>query len=130
VRWRLALCWGFHGNQLLDLLTTLDKEHCREVPATPSKRGTKGKREVTNLECSITFEGSSVAKERGLCQHYEVWLVMSRVPSCSFWWVLRVGWGCCFGFCGSLFPFCFLFSWYSFCILPVYLGALYTFNII
>jgi hypothetical protein len=31
---------------MLDLLTALDKEHCQEVSATPSKRSTKGNREL------------------------------------------------------------------------------------
>jgi hypothetical protein len=52
-----------------------------------------------------------VAKARGLCQHSEVWLMLSRVSSCSFWC------GVVLGFCGSLFPFCFLFLGVPFVIL-------------
>jgi hypothetical protein len=60
----LGISCGGDGNQLLNLLTALDKEHCQEVSATPSKRGTKGKRELKNLECSINFEGSSRGKRK------------------------------------------------------------------
>jgi hypothetical protein len=45
--------------EVMGIRTALDKKHCREVLATPSKRGTKGKRELKNMECSINFEGSS-----------------------------------------------------------------------
>jgi hypothetical protein len=58
----LGISCGGDGKQLLDLLTALDKEHCQEVSVTPSKRGTKGSRELKNLECSINFEGSNHGK--------------------------------------------------------------------
>jgi hypothetical protein len=48
--------------EVMGIRTALDKKHCREVSATPSKCGTKGKRELKNLECSINFEGSSRGK--------------------------------------------------------------------
>jgi hypothetical protein len=58
----LEISCGDDGKQLLDLLTALDKEHCQEVSDTHSKRDTKGKRELKNLECSINFVGSSHGK--------------------------------------------------------------------
>jgi hypothetical protein len=60
----LGISCGGDGKQLQDLLTSLDKEHCQEVSDTLSKRGTKGKRELKNLECSINLEGSSHDKEK------------------------------------------------------------------
>jgi hypothetical protein len=48
--------------QLLGLLTDLDKVHCQEISATRSKHGVKGSRELKNLDCSINFEGSSRGK--------------------------------------------------------------------
>jgi hypothetical protein len=53
-------------------VTELDKKHCQEISATPSKHGAKGRNELKNLDCSPDFEGSSRNKERGLCQCYEV----------------------------------------------------------
>jgi hypothetical protein len=55
----LGISYGGDGKQLLGLLTGLDKEHCQEVSATLSKRGTKGRRELKNLDCFVNFEGSS-----------------------------------------------------------------------
>jgi hypothetical protein len=65
--WRIQHCEDVHGDwpsfgiscggnekQLWDLLTCLDKEHCQEVSDTPSKRGTKGRRELKNLECPLS----------------------------------------------------------------------------
>jgi hypothetical protein len=58
----LGISCGGDGKQLLNLLTSLDKEHCQGVSATLSNRGTKSRSEFKNLECSINFEGSSCGK--------------------------------------------------------------------
>jgi hypothetical protein len=58
----LGISCGGDGKQLRDLLTSLDKEHCQEISDTLSKRGTKGRRELKNLECSIKLEGSNCGK--------------------------------------------------------------------
>lgn len=58
----IGISCGSDGKQSLGLLTCLDKEHCQEVLATISKRGTKSRRELKNLECSINFEDSSHGK--------------------------------------------------------------------
>jgi hypothetical protein len=58
--------------------------------------------------------------------------VLLRVSSCSLWWVSRMRVGgfslvVVLGFCGSLFPSCYL-SRCSYCILTVYLGGHHAFN--
>jgi hypothetical protein len=55
-------CVG-HEKQLLDLLTVLEEEHRHEVLAT-HKRGTKGKRELQILECSINFDARGDCSSR------------------------------------------------------------------
>jgi len=52
----LGISCGGDGKQLLGLLTSLDKEHCQEVSTTRSKHGTKSKRELKNLDCSINYD--------------------------------------------------------------------------
>jgi hypothetical protein len=56
-------CVG-HEKQFLALLTNLEEEHHHEVSATPSKHGTKGSRELKNLECSINFDARGDCSSR------------------------------------------------------------------
>jgi hypothetical protein len=58
----LRISCGGNEKTVTDLLTCLDKKHCQEVLDTPSKRGTKGRRELKNFECSIILEGSRHGK--------------------------------------------------------------------
>ena len=72
-------------------------DHCQEVSATPSKCGTKGKREFKNLECSINFESYNCSKGgRGICQY-------SEVLGC-----VVGGWGCLLVVYGRFQGWCFL----------------------
>lgn len=54
-----------HEKQILALLTILEEEHRHEVLATPSKRGTKGSRELKKLECSINFDARDDCSSHG-----------------------------------------------------------------
>jgi hypothetical protein len=108
-------------------LIGLSKEPYQEDSATPSKRGAKGRRELKNLGCSINFEGFSRSKRGGLYQFYEVLGCIVGVFSCSCGGSRGGGGGFVVGFDLGFCAF-FLFSLLrcSFCILPVYLGALHA----
>lgn len=47
------------------LLIVLEEEHCYDVLASPFKHGTKGSRELKNLECSIKFDARGDCSSRG-----------------------------------------------------------------
>jgi hypothetical protein len=54
-----------HKLQLLALLTFLEEECRINAMVTNSSRGTKGKKEVKNLECSVNSDARGVRSSRG-----------------------------------------------------------------
>jgi hypothetical protein len=58
----LGITCGGDKKQLLGLLTDFDKVHYQEISATRSNHGTKGNRELKNLNCFNIFEESSRGK--------------------------------------------------------------------
>jgi hypothetical protein len=54
-----------HKLQLLGLLTFLEEECWNNVMVTNSNSGTKGKREVRNLECLVNYDARSVRSRCG-----------------------------------------------------------------
>jgi hypothetical protein len=54
-----------HKLQLLALLTFLEEERRKEVMDALSNSGTKGKREVKNLETSVNYDARGSCSSRG-----------------------------------------------------------------
>jgi hypothetical protein len=59
---------SYLGNkwQLMALLNFLEKECNKEEMEAPSHSGTKGNREVKNLECSINYDSRDGQTSRGM----------------------------------------------------------------
>jgi hypothetical protein len=54
-----------HKLQLLALLTFLEGEHRNNEMVANSSSGTKGLREVNNLECSVNYDARGLSSSRG-----------------------------------------------------------------
>jgi hypothetical protein len=61
----VGISYEGHKLQLLALLTYLEAERCNEVVGAMSGCGTKGKREVENLKCSINYDARGSCSSRG-----------------------------------------------------------------
>jgi hypothetical protein len=54
-----------HRLQLLAFLTFLEEERRKDALGALFRSGTKGKREVKNLECSVNYDARGVLSSRG-----------------------------------------------------------------
>ena len=59
----VGLSWGGDDKRMLNLLSGIEKE--QQELAAPK---VKGKRELTNLDCSLNFEASSQRTTQAKCQ--------------------------------------------------------------
>ena len=55
-----------HKMQLMALLTFVEEERRNNVMVNTSSSGTKGKREMRNLECSVNYDARSVHSSHGI----------------------------------------------------------------